>query len=75
MRDVEALRAEFEDRLLAIKGVVGVGSGPDGAGQWRLRVYSAVPQEQLRAQLPPELDPDAVQIVEVGEIVAQGLPG
>lgn len=69
MNDVEALRAEFESRLMATKGVVGVGTSGGG----RLRVYAAVPAEQL--QLPPGLDPDRVDIEYVGRIEAQSEPG
>jgi hypothetical protein len=71
MNDAEALRAEFESRLMATAGVVGVGSGVGASGQARLKVYASVPPEQLRAQLPTGLDPDSVDIEYVGQIEAQ----
>lgn len=65
MNDVEVLRAEFESRLMAVRGVVGVGT----SGEARLRVYTSVLPEQL--QLPPGLDPARVDIEYVGQIEAQ----
>jgi hypothetical protein len=71
MNEIEQLRAAFEPRLMAIEGVVGVGSGLDSVGRERLKIYLAVPPQQIYERLPPDLNLELVDLEFVGEIEAQ----
>lgn len=65
---LSAVRAKYEDDLLAREGVTGVGTGLvviDGelTGEWALTVY-VEPGHPVRAEVPPMLDGAPVHVVE-----------
>jgi hypothetical protein len=70
MEDIEVLRARYEDDLMGIEGVVGVGTAVDEAGTARLRILTSQPVEDVRGRLPAELR-EHVLLVYTGAIDAQ----
>ena len=62
------VKDRYQDAILAVPGVVGVGVGRASAtGDVVIRVYVAGQIEQIRQQLPAELEGIPVQIVESGQ--------
>ncbi|HKI56113.1 MAG TPA: hypothetical protein VKB31_03085 [Trueperaceae bacterium] len=70
MEHIEALRARYEEELMAIEGVVGVGTTIDEEGAPWLRILTSQPVDAVRERLPDEVREHAV-VVYVGEIEAQ----
>jgi len=70
MEHIEALRARYEEELMAIEGVVGVGTAIDEEGAPWLRILTSQPVDAVRKRLPDEVREHAV-VVYVGEIEAQ----
>jgi hypothetical protein len=68
---LSSLRQRWEGALLRLPGIVGVGLGHDDAGRACLKLYVSCPADKVRAELPPELADEPLDIVEVGRIDAQ----
>ena len=72
MEHIEALRARYEDELMSIEGVVGVGTTVDEAGTPRLRILTSDPVEAVRDRLPDDVR-EHVLLVYTGEIGPQNM--
>lgn len=70
MSRIEDLRAEFEDEIMRIDGVVGVGTHYDEDGTAKLRILTSVDAEQVTPKLPERVRPYA-HVVWVGAIEAE----
>lgn len=77
MEDVRAVKAKYEDSLLKLPGVIGVGVGMrQRGGQWTdevcivVSVQNKLPADALDPKeiVPHELDGVPVDVLEVGEI-------
>lgn len=70
MSRIQDLRTEFEDEIMRIEGVVGVGTHYDDDGTEKLRVLTSVPPDRVTPSLPEAVRPHA-HVVWVGAIEAQ----
>ncbi len=68
--DIEQIRVRHEADIIAIPGVVGVGTGICKSGNECLKIYISVPGDQVRLQLPEELNQIEFELEFVGEIRA-----
>ncbi len=69
--DIKQIKAEHEQRLLALPGVVSIGIGLDADGNQAIVVGVEKDDPQLARQIPDELDGYAVIVRQVGSIEAQ----
>jgi len=69
--DIKQVKAEHEQRLLAIPGVVSIGIGLDADGNEAIVVGLEKDDPEITRQIPAELDGYAVIIRQVGTIEAQ----
>lgn len=65
------LRAQWEDVLLHLEGVVGVGQGVGEDAQPQLKVYTSVPVEVVRPKLAKELQDAPIELIYIGKPRAQ----
>ena len=70
MDRIARLRTEYEDALLRIEGVVGVGIVVDAEGTPRLQVLTDVAADEVEPRLPAALLGEVV-LLRVGRIDAQ----
>lgn len=77
MDDVQAIKTRYEDALLSLPGVVGVGVGMrQRGGQWTDEVCIVVSVQNKRSEdvldpteiLPREIEGVPVDVLEVGEV-------
>ena len=66
---IEDVISKYEDELLSKKGVVGVGVG-ECNGKPCMKVYVVKITDELKKQIPKQLDGFPVELEEVGEIMA-----
>jgi len=71
LQAIENMRAQYESRLMAIKGVVSVSTGIGKTGKPCLKIGTSVPVEQVRTKLPEDLFQVEVELEYLGEIRAQ----
>lgn len=71
IRDIEQLRARFDDLIMAIDGVESVSIGLNEQDKACLMLVTSVPVEQVRAKLPKEIFKIPVKITYIGKISAQ----
>lgn len=68
---LEEIRAQHEDVLMTIPGVVGLGTGICKSGKECLKIYTSVPADQVRGSLPEGLKNIEFELEYVGDIKAQ----
>ncbi len=69
--DIEQIRIRHETDIIAIPGVVGVGTGICKSGNECLKIYTSVPGDQVRIRLPGELNQIEFELEFVGDIKAE----
>ena len=69
--NIKQVKAEHEQRLLALPGVVSVGIGLDSNGNQAIVVGLKNSDSQITWKIPDELDGYAVIVHQVGTIKAQ----
>lgn len=70
-QSVESVRAKFDAEIMAVDGVVSVGTGTDENGRPCLMIGTSAPPEEVKARLPEAIFEVCVEISHVGEIKAQ----
>jgi len=71
MRQIEQVRAKYDDQILATDGVESVSVGLNEQGEACLMLGTSLPVEQVRARLPKDIFKVPVKITYIGEISAQ----
>ncbi|AEA47435.1 hypothetical protein [Archaeoglobus veneficus] len=70
MVSIDDIRSKYEEELLSIEGVVGVGIGEAADKKPCIKVYVVKIDEKLKKTIPSELEGFPVELEEVGEIKA-----
>ncbi|MEZ5812444.1 MAG: hypothetical protein R3D45_13610 [Rhizobiaceae bacterium] len=70
-QSIEAVRAKFDAEIMAVDGVVSVGTGTGRDGRPCLMIGTSAPPEDVKARLPEAIFEVCVEISPVGEIKAQ----
>jgi len=70
-RDLEELKAKYEQSVLGIKGVSGIGVSLCKNGRTCLKIYTSIPTDQVYSCLPQELKNENIELEFIGEIKAQ----
>lgn len=70
-QDVEAVKAKYETSLIGTDGVEAVSVGLGADGKPCLMIGTSLPEDQVKASLPPEIFSVPVEFKFVGKIQAQ----
>jgi len=72
LEQIEAVRQRHETKLMSLDGVVGLGIGKSKSANNKLciKVYVEAKKPKLEELVPKEIEGFAVEIEEVGEIIA-----
>ncbi|MBI4718168.1 MAG: hypothetical protein HY763_10215 [Planctomycetes bacterium] len=68
-RSLAQVRAEYDQKLMSIDGVVGVGEGEDDRGPF-IKVYVARKTSSLMRQIPSQINGYGVDVEVTGEFDA-----
>ena len=68
---IDAIRAKYDDEIMAIVGVVTVSTGLDKEGSPCLKIGTSVPPDEVRGKLPEAVLRTCFEIEWVGDIEAQ----
>lgn len=69
LESVRAVKKRYEQMLLDIDGVVGVGVGLSSKGQPCIKAYVKAKIEELGGEIPNKLDGVQVVLEEIGDII------